>query len=85
MSHIEIKVLFFASAKEKTGCDSIQLQLPAHTQLYILKNQLWDLYPTLQTLQPYLRWALNHQFIDLDEQELFHGDEIALIPPISGG
>ena len=43
------------------------------------------MHPSLEELAPYLRWAINHEFVDEDSHLLSSGDEVALIPPISGG
>jgi molybdopterin converting factor subunit 1 len=85
MLFIKIRVLFFAAAKDKVGCDYLELQLQESACLSDLMNQLWKNYPQLTPLQPYIRWAVNHQFEENKQRELNHGDEVALIPPISGG
>lgn len=85
MSFIKIRVLFFAAAKDKVDCDSLEIQLQESACLSDLMDHLWQKHPQLTPLQPYIRWAVNHQFEENTQRTLNHGDEVALIPPISGG
>ena len=85
MSTIEIRVLFFASAREKVGVGSVQITLPISACLNDLAQVLYQEYPQLSVLKPYLRWAVNQKFEENDQSPLKQGDEVALIPPISGG
>ena len=85
MSNIEIRVLFFASAREKVGVGSMQVTLPLPACLHDLTQVLYQEYPQLNALKPYLRWAINQAFEEDPQAPLKQGDEVALIPPISGG
>ena len=50
-----------------------------------VKQHLFSMYADLEKIAPYLRWAINQSFQDDDSFSLSTGDEIAVIPPISGG
>ena len=85
MSSIEIRILFFASAREKMGCSSVHMTLAESACLGDLIHMLYQQHPQLNVLQPYVRWAINQRFEDDEHHILRQGDEVALIPPISGG
>ena len=77
-------LLYFAQARRITGIASETL--PATTPLS--EAELWhallQLHPDLAILHPVIRLARNGEFAPPDT--VFHpADEIALIPPVSGG
>ena len=81
----QIKVRFFAAARERAHRSEEMFVLPESHTLGALKRALYLRYPTLEPLDPYMSWAVNHELITQDEYHLNAGDEVALIPPISGG
>ena len=85
MSKTIINVLYFAAAKEAVGIDSESIYFTHVPTLSELQTKLYTLYPQLKPLEPYLRWALNQSFIEDGSTPLSHQDEVAIIPPISGG
>lgn len=77
-------VLYFAQARRISGiaAETYPTQAPLTT------DQLWheilQRHPDLALLHPVIRFARNGAFAP--EDALFHpGDEVALIPPVSGG
>jgi len=79
-----MKVLFFAQSREIAGCDHQQITpLKALTQ-----DELWlaldTLYPGMAALQKTARLARNETYLQTGEL-LSPDDEIAVIPPVSGG
>ncbi len=80
-----VKILFFAIAKERVGCDQIVLNIGDDTTLQSLKEQVYVRFPDLRPLEPYLRWAVNERFVHDEAFGIKPGDEVALIPPVSGG
>ena len=84
--HCEVTLLFFAAARERAGESELLLKLPAGSSLATLKEELFTLKPKLAPLSPYLRWAVNENFVnDINILYLKNGDRVALIPPVSGG
>lgn len=80
-----VRVLFFASAREATGrseemtsCD------PEGISERVFWDQLVVRHPALASLRSSMRLARNHEYMDR-EALICPGDEIALIPPVSGG
>lgn len=79
-----MNVLYFAQARNLTG-------LPAETfdfTVPVNADELWTAllqrHPDLVVLHPVTRLARNGEFAQSDT--LFHpSDEVALIPPVSGG
>ncbi|KAI9916360.1 hypothetical protein PsorP6_017834 [Peronosclerospora sorghi] len=84
--HIEIKVLYFASAREEIGLREEKLFLPdeSSTTLSTLRCHLVDKYPHAASTIQSITLARNLEYSE-DDIELANGDEVALIPPISGG
>ena len=80
-----MKVLFFAQCRQATGCADCLLQTDA--PLTPGQNSgllLLSAFPNLASQQKTARLARNETY--LQPGELLHpDDEIALIPPVSGG
>jgi molybdopterin synthase sulfur carrier subunit len=78
-----MKVLFFAQVREITGRDHHVLKV----EQAITEAELWSLlsrdFPALASQQKGVRLARNETY--LQGEMLNPGDEIALIPPVSGG
>jgi molybdopterin converting factor subunit 1 len=77
-----IDILAFGIAKEIFGGSSITIELSGSSIGY-LKEMLEDKYPRLKQLASYMI-AVNNEYANND-QEIKQGDEIAVIPPVSGG
>ena len=78
-----MRVLFFAQLQDATGCDCIELAPPPSNA-----EQLWqrliETFPALAIHQKNIRLARNWEYADMSTA-FTDGDEIALIPPVSGG
>jgi len=79
-----IAILMFALAKEKSGRDSVEILLSLPTSVRQLKEKMTVDYPNLAPLIAISRVAVNRSFAT-DEQTISGNEEIALIPPVSGG
>ncbi|MEZ4471651.1 MAG: molybdenum cofactor biosynthesis protein MoaE [bacterium] len=80
-----IEVLLFAIARERAGTDAAHLTLADGATLGDALAALFERYPGLTPLRPYLRFAVNEAFeADLD-RVLAAGDVLAVIPPVAGG
>lgn len=94
-----IKCLFFAGAKDLTGvrelalevdegCTTTQLQdkVVKGTSVWTLTIQLLNRFPGLKEIWDSCVFAVNQEYVEEDtEKVLREGDEVAVIPPISGG
>lgn len=83
---VTINLLFFAKSRELVGSGSGELVLKANANFDTLKQALVLKYPLLQIIAENIILSLNEEYID-DHQQLTlrEGDEVAVIPPISGG
>ena len=82
---MEIKVLAFGIAKDILGDleVTVDLPLPEDPKVDDLKEALFEAYPALEKLRS-IAIAVNSQYTDGSEH-FTATDEIALIPPVSGG
>lgn len=77
-------LLYFAQAKRVTGLPSETLSPSSPLTADQLWAEILRRHPDLAILHPVIRLARNGEFASPDA--LFHpGDEVALIPPVSGG
>nr|VFK29684.1 MAG: molybdopterin synthase catalytic subunit/molybdopterin synthase sulfur carrier subunit [Candidatus Kentron sp. MB]VFK33835.1 MAG: molybdopterin synthase catalytic subunit/molybdopterin synthase sulfur carrier subunit [Candidatus Kentron sp. MB]VFK76428.1 MAG: molybdopterin synthase catalytic subunit/molybdopterin synthase sulfur carrier subunit [Candidatus Kentron sp. MB] len=83
-SKIRYRVELFAHLKEHTGQDNWIHESDAPLLARQLLNAFFDGYPTLDRLRGVTRIAVNHVFCQGDVL-LNPKDELALIPPVSGG
>lgn len=89
---IQIKVLFFASAREAAGgVSQIELLLPEATATTaVVRQTLAERYPgalaTMVLDEVSITFAVNEEYLSPNQVlRLKNGDTVALIPPISGG
>ena len=80
---MEITILAFGIAKDIFGAGSITVQLNDGAATADLKNILEAKYPRLKQLASYMI-AVNNEYAQ-DENLLTATDEVAIIPPVSGG
>ncbi|MEE3235582.1 MAG: molybdopterin converting factor subunit 1 [Candidatus Latescibacterota bacterium] len=79
-----VRVLFFASAREITGTASIEIDLHDGATVNELREELLKRFPSLEGIEKKFAIALNEEYV-VDDSTLGNGDEVALIPPVSGG
>lgn len=80
---MKLNILAFGITKDIVGGSSIEIELPEGLSVGELKNKLGDRYPDMKKLTSLLV-AVNEEYGD-DTYVLTEKDEIALIPPVSGG
>ena len=81
---MEIKVLFFASLAAKLDERELALSLPDNTTVGEAVERLAAERPKLAAVRDTLATAVNLAYVG-PEHRLSPGDELALIPPVSGG
>lgn len=80
---MNIKILAFGIAREICGSSTLRLEMPEGATAGDLKQLLIGQYPRLGGLNSFLL-AVNEEFATTDTL-ISSGDEIAIIPPVSGG
>ncbi len=81
---MKVRVRFFAMVREKVGQDELQLELPPHSTTTQFWKILLSRFPQLAPYQHQSRLAINRTYVQ-GERTLTEGDEITIIPPVSGG
>ncbi len=79
---IRIKVRFFSLLKYETGISHKEYEMVQGETAEDLLNRIFSEHPKIKGLP--VRVAVNQQYVS-DKIELKTGDEVALIPPVSGG
>ncbi|MCK5318940.1 MAG: molybdenum cofactor biosynthesis protein MoaE [Anaerolineales bacterium] len=82
---MKVRVKFFGILKADTGEETLEINIgdTGDTVSVVLKEigaRFLQLKPRMDTLA----YAVNHEFVDVD-YVLSDGDELALLPPVSGG
>lgn len=80
---MKINILAFGIVKEIVGSSRKTLELEDGTTLAQLKNILETAYPEMKQLKSYMV-AVNDDYADND-LIVSVNDEVAIIPPVSGG
>lgn len=81
---IGVRVLFFASLADLMGDRQRNLDLPAGATVSDALRDLAQGAPDFASRVPHVSFAVNEAFVTADTP-LSDGDELALIPPVSGG
>ncbi len=81
---MQIKVKFFALYREIVGLRETQADLPPGSTALDLWNRFAQDHPRLAPNLPHTRFAVNGEYRD-PATPLNEGDEVAFIPPVSGG
>jgi len=79
-----LTVLLFAKARELAGSDLATLELPDGSTVSDLRRALSDRIPALAPLLAASMIAVNQE-LAAESQVLTAADELAVIPPVSGG
>ncbi len=77
-------ILGFGAAKEIFQSDLATLELPEGATLLDLRLLMEEKHPGLKRLGSYMI-AVNKEYARDDRMRISAGDEIAIIPPVSGG
>jgi molybdopterin synthase catalytic subunit len=81
---VKLNVRLFAMLRERAGADSVEVELPERATAADALEALLDL-PALEGLERMpLRLAVNREYAE-PGRELAAGDELAAVPPVSGG
>jgi MoaE-MoaD fusion protein len=81
---MRVRVLFFGMLKDLTGGGSDTVELRNEATLGELLDHYEARFPALKNLLPSLAMSVNQQYAG-PEVRLHANDEVALLPPVSGG
>lgn len=84
MTHMDVRIRFFATLREAVGREECWLALPSGACGMDAKATLVARHPRLAGLIDSTRLAINQAYQSW-ETPLHDGDELGLIPPVSGG
>jgi molybdopterin synthase catalytic subunit len=79
-----MRILFFAQLKDATGCDSAELAVDSPLDVEMFWSELLKQFPKLAAHRASVRLARNWEYAAPGAQ-FSSTDEVALIPPVSGG
>ncbi len=81
---MQIRVRLFASFREAVGQGALDWEAPDGATVGDVLAALREAYPALQRGPDRAMYAVNQEYVG-PEYGLRAGDELALIPPVSGG
>jgi len=81
---VNITVKLFAAYQEAFGVSDLRLSLAKNTSVKSVLDYLLKEHPELEPWRNLTRFGVNYHFVEADTV-LQDGDEIVLIPPVSGG
>lgn len=83
-TNIQVTVKLFAIFQETFGVAELTMHLESDACVSQVFDHLVSQQPHLEKWRSLTRYAINLNFVD-PHTVLQHGDEVALIPPVSGG
>jgi molybdopterin converting factor subunit 1 len=82
MNHI--KLLFFATIRDRAGAKSLELDVPLDLTVQALKDKLSTDFPNLKESMSSVLITINREYA-FDEAVIPQSAEIGMFPPVSGG
>ena len=82
MNHV--KLLFFATLRDRAGTKSMELDIPLDLTIYELKEKISKEFPNLKESMPSVLITINREYA-FDEAVIPPNAELAMFPPVSGG
>ena len=79
-----VTVKLFAILRERAERSELRLELPPAATIAAARETLGERIPSIREYLPRVAWAVNRSYAATDT-ELHDGDELAVIPAVSGG
>ena len=83
-STVKVTVKLFAAYQEAYKVPELVLEFPPKTPVAAVRDRFISEHPKLAQWRDLTRFGVNLQFVEPDTL-LSDGDEVVLIPPVSGG
>ncbi|QDU62064.1 Molybdopterin synthase sulfur carrier subunit [Planctomycetes bacterium Pan216] len=81
---MKIHLLLFAGAAEVAGTSDVTMEVGQAATIGELRGKIVDEFPDLGPIVGRSMFALNETYVS-DDAAISDGDEVACIPPVSGG
>ncbi len=81
---MRVRVKFFAYTREITGLSETDIEAGDGATLKEIMEILVERFPGLRRYRNEINMAVNHEYAS-PETAVNRGDEVALLPPVSGG
>ena len=82
MNHV--KLLFFATLRDRAGTKSMELDIPVDLTVQGLKDKISSDYPSLRESMSSVLITINREYA-FDDAVIPLNAELAMFPPVSGG
>lgn len=82
MNHV--KLLFFATLRDRAGTKSMELDIPSELTVQGLKEKISADYPNLKESMSSVLITINREYA-FDDAIIPQDAELAMFPPVSGG
>jgi molybdopterin converting factor subunit 1 len=79
-----VKLLFFATLRDRAGTKTLELDIPSALTVQGLKDKISDEYPNLKDSMSSVLITINREYA-FDEAVIPENAELAMFPPVSGG
>ncbi|MGZ9234205.1 MAG: MoaD/ThiS family protein [Anaerolineales bacterium] len=79
-----VKLLFFATLRDRAGAKSMELDIPADLTVQGLKDKISNEYPNLKESMSSVLITINREYA-FDDAVIPLNAELAMFPPVSGG
>ena len=79
-----VKLLFFATLRDRAGMRSMELDVPLDLTIQGLKEKISMEYPNLKESMRSVLITINREYA-FDEAIIPQNAEVAMFPPVSGG
>lgn len=81
---MKITLILFASAREIAGREKVEVELKEGARIGDCKEALLKMFPAIKKIIDKCSYAVNMD-IKGEDSLLNEGDEVAVLPPVSGG
>jgi len=81
---MKLRVLYFAALRERAGTSSSLRELAGPITVGALWDEIRREHPALADFRGSVAFAVNQEYVD-SKMTLQDNDEVAFIPPVSGG
>lgn len=79
-----VKLLFFATLRDRAGTKSLELDIPTDLTVQGLKDKISNEFPNLKGSMSSVLITINREYA-FDDAVIPQNAELAMFPPVSGG